>query len=198
MKKEIIIGVTGASGAICAREVIQALLRSDEVARIHLVLSKYSHQTIRVELGVRGDRESSLRRALVGTSTSRVVFHSPENMAAGISSGTFLTQGMVIVPCSAGTFGAIASGATTNLIHRAADVTLKERRPLVLAVRETPLNAIHLENLLRLSRAGATIFPLTPSFYTRPRNLQEVVDQFTGRVLDLIEVKHNIGKRWGS
>lgn len=197
MKKEFIVGITGASGAVCAREVIQALQGSKEVGRVHVILSKYSHQTIRIELGVRSDKEAGLRRALTGPSTARIVFHDPENMAASISSGTHLTEGMIIIPCSAGTFGAIASGATTNLIHRAADVILKERRRLVLAIRETPLNAIHLENLLRLSRAGATIFPLTPAFYTRPRNVQEMVAQYTGRALDLLGVTHDIGKRWG-
>jgi 4-hydroxy-3-polyprenylbenzoate decarboxylase len=119
-------------------------------------------------------------------------------MAAPISSGTYPIQGMVVVPCSAGTLGAIASGATVNLIHRAADVTLKERRPLILAVRETPLNGIHLRNLLTLSDAGAVVFPLTPSFYTLPADVESIVQQFTARILDLLGLEHSFGKRWGA
>jgi 4-hydroxy-3-polyprenylbenzoate decarboxylase len=105
---------------------------------------------------------------------------------------------MVVIPCSAGTLGAIASGATGNLIHRAADVTLKEKRPLILAFRETPLNRIHLRNLLTVSEAGAVVFPLSPSFYNRPKDVKEILEQFTSRILDLLGLDHSLGKRWGA
>ncbi len=195
---EFVVGVTGASGAACAREVIRALIALPQVERLHLVVSRFAPQTIRTELEVEGSGEVEIRRALAGEPASRVVFHSPDNMAAPISSGTYPVSGMAIVPCSAGTLGAVASGATSNLIHRAADVTLKERRPLVLAIRETPLNQIHLRNLLTLSEAGAVILPLVPSFYTRPKNVQEILEQLAARILDQLGVAHSLGKRWGA
>ena len=195
---EFVVGVTGASGAACAREVIRALIALPQVERLHLVVSRFAPQTIRTELEVEGSGEVEIRRALAGEPASRVVFHSPDNMAAPITSGTYPVSGMAIVPCSAGTLGAVASGATSNLIHRAADVTLKERRPLVLAIRETPLNQIHLRNLLTLSEAGAVILPLVPSFYTRPKNVQEILEQLAARILDQLGVAHSLGKRWGA
>lgn len=195
---EFVVGVTGASGAACAREVIRALIALPQVERLHLVVSRFAPQTIRTELEVEGGGEVEIRRALAGEPASRVVFHSPDNMAAPISSGTYPVSGMAIVPCSVGTLGAVASGATSNLIHRAADVTLKERRPLVLAIRETPLNHIHLRNLLTLSEAGAVILPLVPSFYTRPKDVQEILEQLAARIMDQLGVAHSLGKRWGA
>jgi len=105
---------------------------------------------------------------------------------------------MVVVPCSGGTLASIAHGVSANLIHRAAEVTLKERRPLVLAFRETPVSLVHLENMAAATRAGAVVFPLIPSFYTRPTTIDEIVDQFTARILDLLHLDHKIGKRWGT
>jgi 4-hydroxy-3-polyprenylbenzoate decarboxylase len=198
MMAEYVIGVTGASGAVCAQDLILAMASLPAVKRLHVVMSRFAAQTIRTELKVDGTGEADLRRALAGDPSPRVVFHSPDNMAAPISSGTYPIRGMVVIPCSAGTLGAIASGATANLIHRAADVTLKERRPLILAVRETPLNGIHLRNLLALSDAGAVVFPLTPSFYTLPADVKSIVEQFTARILDLLGLEHSLGKRWGA
>lgn len=196
---EYIVGVTGASGAICARAVIGAMIGLPRVERLHVVVSRFASQSVRAELEVAGSSDSDLRKALAGEGpSSRVVFHAPDNMAAPIASGTYPVSGMVIVPCSAGTLGAIASGATANLIHRAADVTLKERRPLVVAFRETPLNRIHLRNLLTLCEAGAVVFPLTPSFYDRPKDVPEIVEQFTARILDLLGLQHSLGRRWGA
>jgi 4-hydroxy-3-polyprenylbenzoate decarboxylase len=194
---EIIVGVTGASGAICARELIRALATLGNVGKVHVVLSRFASQTVRVELEVPGE-EGAIRRALAGEPSARVVFHAPDNMAAPISSGTYPIAGMAVVPCSVSTLGAIASGYNDNLIHRAADVTLKERRPLVLAIREAPLSRIHLRNLLALADAGATILPLVPAFYTRPRSVSEIVDQFTARILDQLGLDHSLGKRWGA
>ncbi len=194
---QYIVGVTGASGAVCARSLIRAMSALPQVERLHVVVSKFASQSIRAELEVAGASESDLRKALAGEAASRVVFHAYDNMAAPIASGTYPVRGMAIVPCSAGTLGAIASGATTNLIHRAADVTLKERRPLILALRETPLNRIHLRNLLTISEAGAVVFPLTPSFYDRPKDVPEIVEQFTARLLDLLGLDHSLGRRWG-
>jgi 4-hydroxy-3-polyprenylbenzoate decarboxylase len=198
MMGEFVVGVTGASGAACARELIRGLSGLSQVERVHVILSRFASQSIRAELDVGGAGDAELRRALAGEPSPRIIFHAPDNMAAPISSGTYPSRGMVIIPCSAGTLGAIASGATRNLIHRAADVTLKERRPLVLALRETPLNRIHIRNLLAVSEAGAVVFPLTPSFYNRPADVAEILEQFTARILDLLGLDHSLGKRWGA
>jgi 4-hydroxy-3-polyprenylbenzoate decarboxylase len=195
---EYVVGVTGASGAVCARELIRTMSGLSQVDRLHIVISRFASQSIRAELDVAGTGEADLRRALAGESAPRLSFHSADNMAAPISSGTYPTRGMVVIPCSAGTLGAIASGATGNLIHRAADVTLKERRPLILAFRETPLNRIHLRNLLTVSEAGAIVFPLSPSFYDHPKDVKEILEQFISRILDLLGLDHSLGKRWGA
>jgi flavin prenyltransferase len=194
---ELVVGVTGASGAVCARTLIKAILTVAAVRRIHLVVSRFASQSIRLELRVGEPGEDGIRRALAGDPCERVQFHSADDMAAPIASGTYPVAGMAIVPCSAGTLGAIATGATANLIHRAADVSLKERRPLVLAIRETPLNRIHLRNLLTVSEAGATVLPLVPSFYNHPESVQDILDQFAGRILDQLGLTHSVGRRWG-
>ena len=195
---ELVVGVTGASGAVCARALIRGIHTVTAVRRVHVVVSRFAFQAIRLELGVTEKGEDGIRRALAGDPSERVLFHSADDMAAPIASGTYPVAGMAIVPCSAGTLGAIATGATGNLIHRAADVSLKERRPLVLAIRETPLNRIHLRNLLTVSEAGATVFPLIPSFYTHPESIQDILDQFAGRILDQLGLPHSLGRRWGA
>lgn len=194
---EFVVGVTGASGGPCARNFIRGILCSPDVERIHLVISRFAHQALRAELGSIPEGEGEVLRALAGGPSDRIVVHSPGDMAAPISSGSFPVAGMIIVPCSMGTLGAIASGASSNLIHRCADVTLKERRPLVLAIRETPLNRIHLSNLVKTAEAGAVIFPLVPSFYTLPSTVEEILDQFTARILDQLRLSHRLGRRWG-
>jgi 4-hydroxy-3-polyprenylbenzoate decarboxylase len=138
----------------------------------------------------RGKRATALRE--------RVILHGSSDMAAPISSGTFRADGMVVVPCSGGTLAAIANGISVNLLQRAAEVTLKERRPLVLAYRDAPLNLIQIENMARATRAGAVVCPLTPAFYTRPRRIEEIVEQITARLLDLLHLEHSLGTRWGS
>ncbi|MCI0655670.1 MAG: UbiX family flavin prenyltransferase [Acidobacteria bacterium] len=195
---EYVVGVTGASGGICARNFIRSILTIPEVRRIHVVVSHFAQQALRAELPGIGQEEEGLRRALAGDPSGPIVFHGADNMAATISSGTYPVDGMVIIPCSMGTLGAVSSGLSTNLIHRAADVTLKERRPLILAIRETPLNHVHLKNLLSASEAGAVIFPLVPSFYTRPSEVEEILTQFSARILDQLHLPHSLGRRWGA
>jgi flavin prenyltransferase len=194
---EYVVGVTGASGGICARNFIRSILTIPEVRRVHVVVSHFAQQALRAELPGIG-QEEGLRRALAGDPSGAIVFHGADNMAATISSGSYPNDGMVIIPCSMGTLGAISSGLSTNLIHRAADVTLKERRPLILAIREAPLNRIHLKNLLSASEAGAVIFPLVPSFYTRPSEVEEILTQFSARILDQLHLPHSLGRRWGA
>lgn len=180
----IIVGITGATGAIFGVRLLQAL-RAGNVES-HLILSKWGQQTVEHETGL----------SLVQLRELASVVHSTGNMAATVSSGSFRTDGMAIAPCSMRTLAAIASGNGENLVHRAADVVLKERRRLVLVVRETPLSEIHLENMLKLARIGATILPPVPAFYNRPQTIDELVDHIVARVLDQFGISADFAKRW--
>ena len=180
----LIVGITGATGAIFGVRLLQAL-RAGNVES-HLILSKWSQQTVEHETGL----------GLVQLRELASVVHSTGNMAATVSSGSFRTDGMAIAPCSMRTLAAIASGNGENLVHRAADVVLKERRRLVLVVRETPLSEIHLENMLKLARIGATILPPVPAFYNRPQTIDELVDHVVARVLDQFGISADFAKRW--
>lgn len=195
--KRYVVGVTGASGSLCARSMLGALLEHPEVEEVHVVLSSYSLRTIEAELGIPVPDERAGLEALVGPSPgSRLVHHASGAMEASISSGSFRTDGMLVVPCSGGTLAAIAQGVTANLLHRAAEVTLKERRPLLLAFRETPLSLVHIENMRRATLAGAVIAPILPAFYARPQSIEEVATLFTARLLDLLGLEHGLGRRW--
>jgi len=180
----IIVGITGATGAIFGVGVLRALRAAN--VESHLILSKWGQQTIEHETGL----DLAQLRELAA------VVHGTGNMAATVSSGSFATDGMVIAPCSMRTLAAIASGNGENLVHRAADVVLKERRRLVLLVRETPLSEIHLENMLKLARMGAMIMPPVPAFYNRPRTIDDLVDHIVARVLDQFGIPADFAKRW--
>lgn len=195
MSRAIVVGVTGASGVVFASRLVRALAGAPET-EVHLVISRHGRLTMAEEMGLEGSGEKMLREFAGEPGASRVRLHPADDVAAPIASGSFPTAGMVILPCSANTLGCLASGVTANLIHRAADVTLKERRPLLLGFRETPLHAVHLENMLRLSRAGATIFPIAPAFYHHPKTLDDVVDQYVARLLDHLQAPHALGVRW--
>ena len=196
---EFTVAITGASGSIYAQRTLFHLAASGVVERINLILYESAKIVAKVELGVDladADR-SAINRWLGLPADSRLIhLHRLDNIAARPSSGSHPQEGMVIVPCSMGTLGAIASGAGTNLIHRAADVTLKESRRLVLVPRETPYNAIHLENMLRLSRAGAHIIPASPGFYHRPQSIEALVDHLVFRILDHLGVPHARTTQW--
>ena len=201
--RRLIVGVTGASGSLCAGSVLRALAAHREVERVHVVLSRFALKTINVELRARARDEAGALRALLGgragrARPSRLILHPSDEMAAPISSGSYPADGMVIVPCSGGTLAAVAAGTVTNLLQRAAEVTLKERRPLVLAFRETPLTLQHVENMRRLIQAGAVLYPLVPAFYTHPRGIDDMVEQFTARIFDLLRLPHSLGRRWGA
>lgn len=183
-RRRLIVGITGATGAIFGVRLLLALRAAD--IESHLVLSKWGQQTIEHETNLSLEQLRELA----------AVVHSAGNMASTISSGSFLTDGMVIAPCSVRTLAAIASGNGENLVHRAADVVLKERRTLVLVVRETPLSEIHLENMLKLARMGATILPPMPAFYNEPQTLDDIVDHIVARVLDQFGVPADFAKRW--
>jgi 4-hydroxy-3-polyprenylbenzoate decarboxylase len=197
--KRFVVGVTGASGSLCARSVLREMVRHPEVGEVHAVLSPYSVRTLNAELGMTArDVESGLK-ALLGdlAGDRKITLHAPDAMEASISSGSFPVDGMVVVPCSGGTLAAIANGTSSNLLQRAAEVTLKERRPLVLAFRETPLSLVHIENMRRAARAGAILYPLMPAFYTGPHSIDDIVVQFTARIFDLLHLPHALGRRWG-
>ncbi len=191
----VVVGVTGASGALVASRLIRAILETKRT-EVHMVVSKHGRMMLFEEMGIEGAEERMLQGFAGEQAGRRVHLHPNEDVGATIASGSFQTRGMVIVPCSANTLGCLAGGVTHNLIHRAADVTLKERRPLLLCFRETPLHLIHIENMQRLARTGATIFPMVPAFYHRPQNLDDIIDQYVARVLDHLNVPHSLGVRW--
>jgi len=196
---ELTVGITGASGAIYAHRTLFHLAASGVVERINLIVSDSAKTVAMVELGfdLRGASEREINEWIGLPSGSKVIrLHRLDNMAAKPSSGSHPQVGMIIVPCSMGTLGAIASGAGTNLIHRAADVTLKEGRKLILVPRETPYNLIHLENMLRLSRAGAQIVAASPGFYHRPQTIEALVDHLCYRILDQFGIPHSTATRW--
>jgi 4-hydroxy-3-polyprenylbenzoate decarboxylase len=196
---ELTVAITGASGALYAHRTLIHLASSGVVERINLIMSGAAHIVARVELGANlrdGDARAINEWVGLAPESKLIRAHRLDNMAATPASGSHPQAGMVIVPCSMGTLGAIASGAGTNLIHRAADVALKEGRKLVIVPRESPYNAIHLENMLRLSRAGARILPASPGFYHRPQSIEELVDHLVFRVLDQFGVPHSRRTQW--
>ena len=178
---QLTVAMTGASGAVFARELLLTLEADQRVARVHFVASENSLRVIAEELGVSG--RVDLVEKLLSSKTSKIIQHTDANIGASISSGSHPSQGMIILPCSMGTLAAIAHGLANSLIARAADVTLKERRPLVLCVRETPFNRIHLRNMTLAAEAGAVIFPVIPAFYNQPADSTEMARQYVCRVL---------------
>lgn len=196
---ELTVAITGASGATYAHRTLVHLASSGVVERINLIMSAAAQIVARVELGANlrdGDARTINEWVGLAPDSKLVRVHRLDNMAATPASGSHPQAGMLIVPCSMGTLGAIASGAGTNLIHRAADVTLKEGRKLVIVPRESPYNAIHLENMLKLSRAGARILPASPGFYHRPQSIEELVDHLVFRILDQFGVPHSQRTQW--
>lgn len=196
---ELTVGITGASGTIYAHRTLQLLAASGAVETINLIMSSTAAIVAQVETGVnlRDPNLEKINEWLGLPADSKLIrLWRLDNLAAKPSSGSNKQAGMIIVPCSMGTLGAIASGAGTNLIHRAADVCLKEGRKLVLVPRETPYNAIHLENMLKLSHAGARILPASPGFYHRPKTIDELVEHLCNRILDQFDVPHSKKSEW--
>ncbi len=183
-RTRLILGITGATGSILGVRLLEALCQAE--VETHLVVSKWGARTLVHETAY--TLEQVCRMATCS--------YSPQDQGAPISSGSFLTRGMVVAPCSMGTLAAIASGHADNLVHRAADVVLKERRKLVLVVREAPLNEIHLENMLKLSRMGVVILPPVPAFYNHPRTLDDVLNHLVMRILDQFDIRLDLARRW--
>lgn len=175
------VGLTGASGAVFGRALLAALDGDARVARVHFVASENSLRVIAEELGISG--RNGLVEKLLGRVSGKIVQHAESDIGAAVASGSYPTAGMIVLPCSMGTLAGIANGLAGNLIERAADVCLKERRPVILCPRETPFNRIHIRNMSLAADAGATIFPVMPVFYNRPVDSGEMAHQFVCRVL---------------
>lgn len=185
VKKTLIVGITGASGAIYGIRLLEKLSTYTDI-QTHLVISKAAEQTIKYET------EWNLEQL----KTLATYSHDVDDIGAIISSGSFRRQGMIIAPCSVKTLSAIANSYADNLIIRAADVTLKERGKLVLLVRESPLHLGHLRNMVAVTEMGAIIFPPVPAFYHHPKNIDDIIDQTLGKVLDIMEIENNLFARW--
>ena len=195
-KKTVILGVTGASGALLARRMLQMLEGDARVAKIHLVISGSGLKLLRDELDADVSKSARIPAALAGGPARKTQYLLDSDIGARIASGSYPVDGMVVIPCTTGCLAQIAGGISSTLIERAADVCLKERRPLVLAVRDAPFNRIHLENMLRAQAAGAVIFPIIPSFYHRPKTIDDLVTQFCCRVLAHLGLEQPRQFRW--
>jgi flavin prenyltransferase len=192
----ITVGVTGASGAIYAQTLLRLLDSDRRVSRVYLVATDAGLRLLATELRIVAADGKKLPSLLTGTAAKKIEFLPNKDIGASIASGSATPDAMVIIPCSAGAIGSIASGISNDLLSRAADVCLKERRPLVLCLRETPLNRIHLENMLRVHDAGATVMPAMPAFYYQPKSIADIVEQYCYRVLAQVGLPQPKQYRW--
>lgn len=190
IEKRIIVGITGASGAIYAQRLIRCLVESG--ASVHLIVTPNGRRLLHDELDINDVTDE----AIVGHATDRLVIHPYRDVGSVLGSGSFHIDGMIVCPCSGNSLASIAAGLAGNLLDRAAAVTLKERRRLILVPREMPLARIELQNALRLDEAGAIICPASPGFYMRPTEIGDLVDFVVGKLLDLVAVPHQLGTRW--
>ena len=198
---DLVLAVTGASGSAYGVRLLEVLLRAGRT--VHLVVSPAAAEVFDREIGRpldvdRFDPHAFLGPAVADLNLTRLQYHHFRDFGAGIASGSFLTSGMAVCPCSMGTAAAVAHGTSGNLIHRAADVHLKEKRKLVLVPRETPLGLIQLRTLATLAEAGAVVLPAMPGFYHQPRTISDLIDFVVGRVCDQLGVAHSLFERWGS
>jgi flavin prenyltransferase len=189
------IAATGASGAIFTRALLQIVGRDKRVKAVNFIASDNALRVFAEELGING--RSGLVEKLIGQKSSRIHQQNNDDIGANVASGSYPTSAMIVLPCSMGTLAGIAQGLARNLIERAADVCLKEKRPLVLCARETPLNRIHLRNMTWAAAAGATIYPLIPTFYNHPQTFDEMAHQFSCRVLAFIGLPQDDAYVWG-
>jgi flavin prenyltransferase len=194
--KVITVGVTGASGAILARTALRLLEADDRVSRVHLVVTEAGQRLLAQELGVNPADAKQLPALLSGTRASKIELLANRDIGASIASGSYSVDAMIVIPCSASTLASIANGASDDLLARAADVCLKERRPLLLCVRETPLSRVHLQNMLRAQEAGAVVMPVVPAFYFSPQTIDELVEQFVCRSLAQLGLPQEQQFRW--
>ncbi|WP_028544253.1 UbiX family flavin prenyltransferase [Paenibacillus taiwanensis] len=190
-----VVGITGASGAIYGVRLVQALLEAGHF--VHLLISDAGWRVLKEELDWEVTKRQVAIEQAFGEQAPNIQYHPIQDIGASIASGSFRVKGMIIMPCSMGTLSAIAQGASDNLMARAADVMMKEDRPLIIVPRETPLHAIHLENMLKLSRMGVRIIPAMPAFYYRPQTLDDIINFLVGKVLDSMRIEHQLFTRWG-
>ncbi|HXW61472.1 MAG TPA: UbiX family flavin prenyltransferase [Candidatus Acidoferrales bacterium] len=194
--RTLAVGITGASGAAYARALLRLLEADKRVEHVFLIASDPGLRLLSTELHIVAADGKKLPVLLTGTAAKKIEYLSNKDIGASIASGSAAVDAMVVVPCSAGALGAIAAGIASDLLTRAADVCLKQRRPLVLCLRETPLNRIHLENMMRVHDAGATVMPAMPAFYYEPKTIEDVVEQFACRVLAQLGLPQPKQYRW--
>ncbi len=192
--ENLTIATSGASGSIFLKHFLQTVERDERVKTVNFIASDSALRVLAEELSIEG--RSDLIRQIIGTTSSKIQVQSNTDIGANVASGSYPSDAMVVIPCSVGTLGRIANGMASHLIERAADVTLKERRPLVLCVRETPLNKIHIRNMSLAADAGATIFPLIPTFYNHPSSADVMAEEFANRVLAHIGLPQPNAYRW--
>jgi len=192
----IVVGITGASGSLYAKRLLDVLLAADR--EVHVAISPAAIQVLKEEVDPSIDLKQFNPRSYASRDSDKLIVWNHQDLSAGIASGSFRTAGMVVVPCSTSTLAAIAHGQAMNLIHRAADVHLKERRKLILVPRETPLSLITIENMAAVTRAGAVVLPAMPGFYHQPQSIDDLVNFVVGRICDQLEVENHLMKRWGS
>ncbi|ACT01064.1 UbiX family flavin prenyltransferase [Paenibacillus sp. JDR-2] len=195
--KRWVVGITGASGAIYGIRLIEELLQANYV--VHVVVTEAGWRVLKEELGWDTSRRQAALEQRFGEAVTagRLVFHPNADIGASIASGSFQVEGMAIVPCSMGSLASMARGISDDLLTRAADVMLKEGRKLIIVPRETPLHAIHLENMLTLARLGVRIIPAMPAFYYKPQSMDEMINFLVGKVLDSMSIEHQLFRRWG-
>lgn len=192
----VTVAVTGASGAVLAQRVLALLEEDARVMRVHLVVTEAGQRLLAEELGITSGDLKQLPSRILGRPSAKIEILSNKDIGASIASGSYAVDAMIIIPCSMNTLGAIANGVSEDLVARAADVTLKEGRKLVLCVRDTPFNRIHLENMLRAQQAGAVIMPAVPAFYHHPKTIDDLVTQYVCRVLAQISLPQEQMYRW--
>lgn len=188
--KRYIVGITGASGSVYGVRLIEELLKGG--SEVHIIITQSGEKVLNYETGY----TIELLREHLENYGNNIIFHHIDNMFAATASGSFKTDGMIIIPCSMSTVGEIANGMSKNLLGRSADVILKERRKLIIVPRETPLNTIHLKNMLSLSEAGAVILPAMPGFYHKPETIEGMIDFVVGKVMDSLGIENNLFKKW--
>ncbi|MCG9130590.1 UbiX family flavin prenyltransferase [Candidatus Poribacteria bacterium] len=193
--KRLIVGITGASAGIYGVRLLEVLTEHEDI-EVHLTISASGARALSEELQIQVDLNNFELESLIGVSSPRVIYHHESDIAAPIASGSFRTEGMIVVPCSMGSIAAIANGISRNLIQRAADVCIKEKRPLVMVPRETPLSPIHLENMLKLSRLGVCILPAMPGFYHFPKNVDDLLNFIITKILDQFNIDTKLIQRW--
>lgn len=193
--KRLIVGITGASAGVYGVRLLQVLTEQEDI-EIHLTISSSGARALSEELQLDVDLNNFKLESLIGVSSPRVIYHHESDIAAPIASGSFRTEGMVVVPCSMGSVASIAGGMSRNLIQRAADVCIKENRKLVIVPRETPLSPIHLENMLKLSRLGVCVLPAMPGFYHYPKDVDDLLNFVVTKILDQFGIDTELIQRW--